>query len=1018
MEGQDTEEKHEKAKGSARWRSIGRNLDSVRQTITRLVIQACKVRPDLTKVFLDRLLQADEIRSKKFKEISAYSPFLAENHADKLVELSLKHFIKELPADKHAQERAELKATAKRKQAIRDKDPADRTPDEVRYLSGAFSHFGQSFGSHDWEALAVERDSVEYFPASPLREPFHSLFKHNPEEALRLVKAISNHAITAWRQLHKLVYDSPGTPVPIKLPFPWGSQDFWGEEHQYYWARGMWGPKPINSAYMALDEWVFRELATERPADELIRMVVEGSESVAVLCVAAAIALEAESISEIAFPLVTAMRPLMLDDWRAQQDFGNSSAALIEFHRKEDLPHAQAVKAMNERPVRRRPLRQLVGTYFLMGGEQFQERTKQAVLAFKDNLPYAREESCSNPQAAEFLQAKAEEYAELVDLENYRAVKTPEEPDQLAIVHVSPSATTPEKKEQAANAGRWLQQSALWMWGAKFFEDGVTGENFTVQSALDLAKDLQKNPVVERFGERDDMTAPGARAAAAAMALANRAGISSKDLAWARTALVDAIKKPEKRDLFWSSMSVISWHPGVFAAQGFAADIRAGTVSRDTADHLLKLVAHPLDVVSQGAIIAALKLWDVDPRLSWAALHLALTLCEVPPRQPAGPNEPLHPPATLRKAIADAVKRYKKPPKWDALPLPPTPWVKIAPDKGCIGPSYDDDGDVDDDELVDPKNAWRPNPVWWKSKYAGEVVKHILAEAVLASPARQAFEQFLSGYLKWTTDSLAPPWQKPGRRDASHQIYEWNGSFGSLLGKIAGYMPLADVQGLFLDPIFSLPGERCWDLLSPFVSTFTCFHVYDSATVPAHATEVLLACLEKVLTDRGFKEGAYGAGEFYNFGLPLLNRTLMLVSVERANAAARYVNGDWSDIRRIMPVIDRFVRAGGWATTIMGDFLTLCERAKEAYPANIFADQILDVVGKPGRDLQDWHSTSLPARIAGLVQYFSTRETPMASALGQKLLRILDLLVDMGDRRSAALEQSETFREIQMTPLG
>ena len=172
------------------------------------------------------------------------------------------------------------------------------------------------------------------------------------------------------------------------------------------------------------------------------------------------------------------------------------------------------------------------------------------------------------------------------------------------------------------------------------------------------------------------------------------------------------------------------------------------------------------------------------------------------------------------------------------------------------------------------------------------------------------------------------------------------------------------------------------------------------------------------MTDRGFKEGAYGAGEFSGFGLPLLNRTLMFVSVERADAAARYVNGDWSDIGRIMPVIDRLVRAGGWATTIMDDFLTLCERAKESYPADIFADQILFVVGNPGRDLQDWHSTLLLARIASLVQYFSTREPPMASALGQKLLRILDLLVDMGDRRSAALEQSETFREIQTTPLG
>jgi hypothetical protein len=42
------------------------------------------------------------------------------------------------------------------------------------------------------------------------------------------------------------------------------------------------------------------------------------------------------------------------------------------------------------------------------------------------------------------------------------------------------------------------------------------------------------------------------------------------------------------------------------------------------------------------------------------------------------------------------------------------------------------------------------------------------------------------------------------------------------------------------------------------------------------------------------------------------------------------------------------------------------------------------------------------------------RPTPMPLALGQKLLRILDLLVDMGDRRSAALQLSESFREIKI----
>jgi len=38
----------------------------------------------------------------------------------------------------------------------------------------------------------------------------------------------------------------------------------------------------------------------------------------------------------------------------------------------------------------------------------------------------------------------------------------------------------------------------------------------------------------------------------------------------------------------------------------------------------------------------------------------------------------------------------------------------------------------------------------------------------------------------------------------------------------------------------------------------------------------------------------------------------------------------------------------------------------------------------------------------------------MTLTLAQKFLRILDMLVDMGDRRSAALQLGEAFREIQI----
>lgn len=139
----------------------------------------------------------------------------------------------------------------------------------------------------------------------------------------------------------------------------------------------------------------------------------------------------------------------------------------------------------------------------------------------------------------------------------------------------------------------------------------------------------------------------------------------------------------------------------------------------------------------------------------------------------------------------------------------------------------------------------------------------------------------------------------------------------------------------------------------------------------------------------------------------------MFVSVERAMLAARYVNGDWSDIGLILPLVDRYVRAVGWSSTVMSDFLTLCERSGASYPPERFADQILSVLdGRATAPLRGWRGTFLAARIASLVQQAAARETPMLSSLGQKLLRILDVLVDMGDRRSAALQLSETFREV------
>jgi hypothetical protein len=114
-----------------------------------------------------------------------------------------------------------------------------------------------------------------------------------------------------------------------------------------------------------------------------------------------------------------------------------------------------------------------------------------------------------------------------------------------------------------------------------------------------------------------------------------------------------------------------------------------------------------------------------------------------------------------------------------------------------------------------------------------------------------------------------------------------------------------------------------------------------------------------------------------------------------------------------MPIIDLMVRRIGWSTFVMGKFLDLCQRAGRAYPINMFGQQANAALSGIGKAEEGWVGTMLPARMAGVVQQQADWNFPLRLENAQELLAVLDALIDLGDRRSAALEQTEAFRGVQ-----
>src|SRR3984885_7626705 len=985
---EDREHSEERNYNPGPWTSLDHDeLSELEHRLRVLVLRSAVAMPVVGQQYLERLRERPRLRHETFGQVITFAPTLAARHGAELVDLALAELLDELP-----------------------RQSLERDRDDYRLSLHSFDH--------DWRELSIRHGTGDFHPPSPLREPFASLFKTAPAEALRLVRTLCNHAMEAWLQLNDLDRVQHGVPIPLELDFPWGRQVFWGNAQIYGWFRGLLGPQTIQCALMSLEDWAFNQVKGGRDLDAVIRDVVSENGCCAVLGIAVALALTHNHVTASTLPLATSQRLWRWDIQRCVHDATSLPANLIGFNMTGREPaHAEAVRAGNALQVRKLAIRSLAWLFVLSADDKLRTECRAAVQAFPANLPFDSEEEKKHDDHVAALRRNAEFWSEIGKGENYVATAA-EDGSGTIIRFENPRSGDADVVAAAQRSQEMSQWSGLWLWAENCFETGALSERMSMADAIVRAKSLDKPDL---FKSRASGVALGdillgGIAGTAAAVLCFGGILSDSDLEWGRGVIKRARETPEIRNGTWFSGSRVPYHPCIFAARGFAALIRRGIDAAEAKRQLLHLAVHPLDDVSTEAIGVGLACWDGDANFAWIALDLGLKL-SIGTRQGIRSAYGYDPQADIdrrKRVVREALHNLEtEQPLINLATIPPA-WI-FAPPLELHNPG----GRV----AKSPAAVWRESDELWLWHFVPKILARIPIQQVMADDLRRPhFLAMCTGMLTWTIDRLAPSWDteergRAGRRreDRSVDVLEWRRSLSIFLGKVSRHMDTEEARRLFLEPMFRLNDEMCASLLEPFVDVYICVAILDAPEIKHGAISFLEICVERLLANGRLMISSDRNGHIYGHYLPHLISSLFLIR-HQAGGAARFANGDWTDVRLILPVVERLVASAGTFPHVIACFLTLCERAIEHYPSDRFVEQMLCVLDSKPATPSGWRGTMIPGRIAVLVHEFAERMQPLPHSLAQGMLRLLDRLVDMGDRRSAALQTSQIFKDVRIVP--
>lgn len=913
------------------------------------------LRSSLTNTdLLSRRLQAwttERIDDKVQTSVFAWSVRLASVVPEALADFSFQAFIDPLPSESAESSRGQM--------------------------------IGWSPHMDDWDSPGISNYSRHCHPASPIQQPFAALFEHAPQEGLRLIRKLLSRTVVAWKELPQYDYRNREIPIPFSVEFPWGTQTFWGDQRIYGWYRGLFSCDILGSALMALEDWAFSELEAGRDVDEIVRELVTGHESVATLGIALGILLDKDVLSPAAAALVGCQHIWAMDDYRWQHDVQGTHSNEIgaSFGLSNETNHLEALKCLNSRPSRKKNIRWLATAFILTANDQ-RERVIEQLSSFPRELPFTHEGQEQDDELVAYYRNRAEEWAAMVDLSNYAQVETD---DGRVGVAFQPSD---ERVQQAEEAGErlahWNEGFQLLKQAESWFESGV----IDVQAREELVTLARKVDSEELFTSGFDAGDPGSRraggvAAVSAAILSLGSDIPKDQLEWAEGVAIRAAHTVQVSDGFFHADSPANDRPEAFASKGLAAIVKNGGPASNAAQaELARLCFHPYKGVQLAALANAASCWreQKDFANKCTVLAFKLTTLELDRGSPdwyRRRDERENSLASEKQRLLEATIRGLASGDWKGLS---ETYAEIEP------------------EHLDQ----------WRVKDFASILSIIPKDRFNEDDAfRDDLTALLHSFVEKLTAAIGAADEAEHRSGSSLSL-----EFSSCIWDLAALcekLPIENIRSAIIPLLSQLPHEPRSEVLSTFANAYSCMRLLDAPKVPAGIVGVFLDIFEAVADDPDWKRPEWRE----DYGLPdqlhKLVRIAMGANWDRpAMGAARFANNDWSDAKLLDPLIDWMLLRFGHLPQVMQAFLLHVERSFDHRRSDFLASRLEGIAPAVWQSRGFW-SGGRTAQLAGLIQSFAERDAPLQPDVHVQFLEILDHLIELGDRRAAALQMSSLF---------